>query len=254
MLTVIIPALNEEKNLARLLPHLQAVCPQAEVIVADGGSRDDTQGVVSRFPRVRLVPSERGRAKQMNAGARAARGDVLLFLHADTLLPPGTQAAVREALAPPEVVCGRFDVRFDNPRPIFRTIAAMMNLRSRLGGIFTGDQAIFVSRQIFEAGGGYPDIPLMEDVELSRRLKRQGRRACLRLQAQTSTRKWDRGGILRTIVLMWMLRLLYFVGVKPDRLHGWYYAGGTDAVGTPGPAAGAGDPASRRERKGGAGL
>ena len=177
-----------------------------------------------------------------------------LGLRADPLLRGGREAAVREALAAPEVVCGRFDVRFDNPRPTFRTIAAMMNLRSRLSGIFTGDQAIFVSRQIFEALGGYPDIPLMEDVELSRRLKRQGRRACLRLQVQTSTRKWERGGILRTIVLMWMLRLLYFVGVKPDRLHGWYYAGGTDAAGTPGPAAGAGDPASRRDRKGGAGL
>lgn len=254
MLSIIIPTLNEAERLQELLLHLQARCPGADVIVVDGGSWDCSRDLVQRFPRVRFVASAQGRAKQMNAGARAARGDILLFLHADTLLPPGTQAAVREALAAPEVVCGRFDVRFDNPRPIFRTIAAMMNLRSRLSGIFTGDQAIFVSRQIFEALGGYPDIPLMEDVELSRRLKRQGRRACLRLQVQTSTRKWERGGILRTIVLMWMLRLFYFVGVKPDRLHGWYYAGGTDAVGTPGPAAGAGDPASRRERKGGAGL
>jgi rSAM/selenodomain-associated transferase 2 len=245
LLTIIIPALNEAKNLARLLPHLQAVCPQAEVIVADGGSRDDTQGVVRRFPRARLIPSERGRARQMNAGTRAARGDVLLFLHADTLLPPGTQAAISEALAAPEVVYGRFDVRFDNPRPIFRTIAAMMNLRSRLSGIFTGDQAIFVRRQLFEVLGGYPEIPLMEDVELSRLLKRKGRRACLRLEVRTSARKWETDGILRTILLMWTLRFLYFVGVNPHRLHTWYYGTGRDRDGSRGSLVTPGDHALR---------
>lgn len=254
MLSIIIPTLNEGSNLTRLLPHVLATCPQTEVIVVDGGSSDDTREVASRFPRVRLLTSALGRAKQMNAGAWVARGDVLLFLHADTLLPPGTQAAIREALLDPGIVCGRFDVRFDNPRPIFRMIAAMMNLRSRLSGIFTGDQAIFVRRQAFEALGGYPDIPLMEDVELSRLLKRKGRRACLRLEVKTSARKWERDGILRTILLMWALRFLYLVGVKPDRLHGWYYGGGTDAVGTPGPAAGVGGPASRRDRRGGTGL
>jgi rSAM/selenodomain-associated transferase 2 len=231
MLSIIIPTLNEGGNLARLLPHALATCPQSEIIVVDGGSSDDTREMASRFPRVCFITSVPGRARQMNAGARAARGDVLLFLHADTFLPPGTQAAIREALADPGVVCGRFDVRFDNPRPVFRMIAGLMNLRSRLSGIFTGDQAIFVRRAIFVALGGYPEIPLMEDVEFSRRLKGQGRRACLRLQVETSARKWERGGVLRTILLLWTLRLLYFVGVKPDRLHGWYYQGCADAVG-----------------------
>ena len=247
MLTIIIPALNEARNLARLLPHLQAVCPQAEVIVTDGGSRDDTQGVVSRFPRVRLVLSERGRARQMNAGARVARGDVFLFLHADTFLPPGTQVAIRKALADPGVVCGRFDVRFDNPRPIFRMIATMMNLRSRLSGIFTGDQAIFVKRQVFEVLGGYPEISLMEDVELSRLLKRKGRAMCLHLEVGTSARRWERDGILRTILLMWTLRLLYFVGVNPHRLHRWYYGNGTDTAGPHGSLVALGD--QRRGRR-----
>ncbi len=246
MLSIIIPALNEAENLARLLPHLQAVCPQAEVIVVDGGSGDDTQEVVRRFPRVKYVVSEQGRATQMNAGARKARGEVLLFLHADTLLPPGAQMAVRKALTDPGVVYGRFNVRFDSHRPIFRIIAGMMDLRSRLSGIFTGDQAIFVRRAIFEALGGYPDIPLMEDVELTRRLKLVARRACLRLPVITSARKWERDGILRTILLMWRLRLFYYVGVKPARLHGWYYQRGPRTVGAPAPAMGAGDPASRR--------
>lgn len=254
MLSIIIPTLNEGSNLTRLLPHVLAGCPQAEVIVVDGGSSDDTRKVASRFPRVRLLTSAPGRAKQMNAGARAARGDVLLFLHADTFLPPGIEAAIRQALADPGIVGGRFDVRFDNPRPIFRTIAAMMNLRSRLSGICTGDQAIFVRRQVFAALGGYPDIPLMEDVELSRLLKRKGRRASLRLEVKTSARKWERDGVVRTILLMWGLRFLYFIGVTPGRLHGWYYGGGTEAVGSPGPAAGVGGPASRRDGRGGTGL
>jgi rSAM/selenodomain-associated transferase 2 len=159
----------------------------------------------------------------MNAGAQAAQGDVLLFLHADTVLPPGTQAAVREALADPGVVGGRFDVRFDCERPIFRIIAALMNLRSRLSGISTGDQAIFVRRHAFATMGGYPDIPLMEDIEFTRRLKRQGRLACLGAQVITSSRKWDREGVLRTILLMWILRFLYFVGADPAWLHAIYY-------------------------------
>lgn len=223
MLTIIIPTLNEGRTLTRLLPHVIATCPQAEIIVVDGGSSDDTPEVASRFPRVRFVASARGRAEQMNAGAQAAQGDVLLFLHADTFLPPGAQAAIRAALPDPEVVGGHFDVRFDSERPIFRMIAALMNLRSRLSGICTGDQAIFVRRQVFETMGGYPEIPLMEDVECTRRLKRQGRLACLRSQVTTSARKWEREGILRTIVLMWTLRFLYFVGVSPARLHRWYY-------------------------------
>jgi rSAM/selenodomain-associated transferase 2 len=189
----------------------------------DGSSTDATAAIAARFPQVRLLASPRGRARQMNAGARAARGDVLLFLHADTLLPDDALAAVEAAVGDPGVVAGRFDVRFDNPRPVFRMIAWFMNQRSRWSGISTGDQAIFVRREVFEALGGYPDMALMEDVELCRRLKRRGRLAALRLRVTTSARKWEREGAVRTILLMWALRLLHMAGVPPARLHRWYY-------------------------------
>lgn len=189
----------------------------------DGGSTDATTAVAARFPRIRLLVSPRGRARQMNTGARAAHGDVFLFLHADTLLPDGALAAVEAAVRDPGVVGGRFDVSFDNPRTVFRMIAWFMNRRSRWSGISTGDQAIFVRRPAFEALGGYPEMPLMEDVELCRRLKRLGRLVSLRLAVRTQARKWERDGAVRTILLMWALRFLYMVGVPPARLHRWYY-------------------------------
>jgi rSAM/selenodomain-associated transferase 2 len=223
MLSIVVPVLDEGENLERLLPHLRCRCPDAEVIVVDGGSADRTTVVARAWPHARYLASERGRARQMNAGARAARGDVLLFLHADTLLPAGAAAAIARALADPAVVGGRFDASFASPHPAFRLIATFMNWRSRLTGIATGDQAIFVRRDVFEALDGYPDIPLMEDVELSARLKRRGRIHCLRLRVITSARKWEQEGILRTVVLMWTLRLLHFLRVHPARLHRWYY-------------------------------
>jgi rSAM/selenodomain-associated transferase 2 len=222
-LAIVIPALNEAANLSRLLPALARDCPGAEVVVVDGGSGDDTATVVARQPGPRLLPSARGRAVQMNHGARATGGDTLLFLHADTRLPDGAARAIEQALAEPGVVGGRFDVRFDNDRPLFQIIAWFMNTRSRASGICTGDQAIFVRRADFEAIGGYPDIPLMEDIELSRRLKRRGTLCALRLRVTTSARKWEREGPLRTIGLMWALRFLHFCGVAPARLHRWYY-------------------------------
>jgi rSAM/selenodomain-associated transferase 2 len=223
MLSIVVPVLDEAENLERLLPHLRDRCADAEVIVVDGGSQDRTALVARAWPHVRWLASERGRARQMNAGARAAHGDAFLFLHADTLLPAGADAATMHALTDPAVVGGRFDVSFANPRAAFRVIAAFMNWRSRLTGIATGDQAIFVRRAVFEALGGYADIPLMEDVELSVRLKRRGRLLCLPLRVTTSARKWEREGILRTVVLMWTLRFLYFLRVDPARLHRWYY-------------------------------
>ena len=222
-LAIVIPALNEAANLSRLLPDLARGCPGADIVVVDGGGGDDTAAVVARLPGPRLLESARGRAVQMNHGARAAGGDTLLFLHADTRLPDGAARAIEQALAEPGVVGGRFDVRFDNERPLFRVIAWFMNTRSRASGICTGDQAIFVRRADFEAVGGYPDIPLMEDIELSRRLKRRGRLRALRLRVTTSARKWEREGPLRTIGLMWALRFLHFCGVAPARLHRWYY-------------------------------
>ena len=222
-LSVVIPALDEAANLTRLLPDLERACPGAEVLVVDGGSRDGTAAVVAGRPGARLLAGARGRARQMNAGARAAAGDVLLFLHADTRLPDGAASAIEGALVDPSVVGGRFDVRFDSSRHLMKMVAWFMNARSRATSICTGDQAIFVRRSAFEAVGGYPDIPLMEDIELSRRLKARGRLAALRARVTTSARKWEREGPLRTIGLMWTLRLLHFLGVAPARLHRWYY-------------------------------
>jgi rSAM/selenodomain-associated transferase 2 len=193
------------------------------MILVDGGSDDGTMQAAARFPDLRALTGPRGRARQMNTGAREARGDVILFLHADTRLPDGALEAVSAALDDQRVIGGRFDVRFDSPRLVFRMIASFMNLRSRLSGLSTGDQAIFVRRSVFESIGGYPDIPLMEDIELCRRLKRHGRLAAIRSRVTTSARKWEREGALRTMALMWALRFLYMVGVPPTRLHRWYY-------------------------------
>jgi rSAM/selenodomain-associated transferase 2 len=235
-LSIVIPVLDEARHLEILLPELAQTCAAAEVVVADGGSTDGSVEIAARGPGTRVVASERGRARQMNAAAAVATGEVLLFLHADTRLPPGGAEAVRQAVADPSVAYGRFDVRFDSPQPAFRLIAALMNVRSRLTGICTGDQAIFVRRAAFERLGGYAEIALMEDVELTRRLRRVGRLAALGLRVTTSARRWQRDGVARTVVLMWALRFLYFCGVGPDRLHRWYYgtAGGAASRGRPG--------------------
>ncbi len=231
-LSIVIPVLDEASRLEALLAELARDCAGVEVVVADGGSRDGSVEIAGQARGVGLVSSDRGRARQMNAGAAAATGEILLFLHADTRLPPGAVEAVRRALVDPSVVYGRFDVRFDRPGPAFRLIAWLMNLRSRLTGICTGDQAVFVRRAAFERLAGYPDIALMEDVELTRRLKRIGGFAPLGLRVTTSARRWEQHGVARTVVLMWTLRVLHFCGVGPDRLHRWYY--GVPAGGAPG--------------------
>ena len=217
MLSIVVPVLNEaagiEAALAALAP-LRAL--GHELIVVDGGSSDGTAALAAgRADRLLVVG--RGRARQMNAGAAVARGDALLFLHADTRLPEAAAEAIRGALHG-AAAWGRFDVRIAGRSPLFPLIATLMNWRSRVTGIATGDQAIFVRRAAFDAVGGFPDQPLMEDIELSRRLRRVGRPACLRLRVVTSGRRWERCGVWRTTWLMWRLRLLYWLGTPAERL------------------------------------
>jgi rSAM/selenodomain-associated transferase 2 len=222
-LSVIMPVLDEAGYIGAAVADVAARCPGAEVLVVDGGSRDGATEIAAQHPGVRVLASPPGRARQMNAGARVASGTSLLFLHADTRLPPGAGELVARALARRDAVAGRFDVGFDSSRRVLRMVAFFMNVRSRWSRICTGDQAIFVRRDAFEALGGFPDIPLMEDVELTRRLKRVGRIVCVRARVVTAARKWEREGAWRTIVLMWRLRLLYALGADPARLHRMYY-------------------------------
>jgi rSAM/selenodomain-associated transferase 2 len=218
VLSIIVPVLNEAGLIAEVL---QALAPlrarDVEVIAVDGGSQDDT--VAQAGPHAdRVMTAPRGRGSQMNAGAAAARGTVLLFLHADTRLPDNADYLIIDGLARSARAWGRFDVTIAGRSPLLRVVAALMNWRSRLTGIATGDQAIFVTSAAFAAAGGFLDIPLMEDIVLSRRLKRQGRPLCLRKRVITSGRRWEQHGVLRVILTMWRLRLAFFLGAAPEAL------------------------------------
>ena len=223
-LSIIIPVLNEPAVIGAALNALAPFRARgAEVIVVDGGSADDTAARATPLAD-RVISSARGRAIQMNAGAAGAGGDVLLFLHADTRLPPGADALIGEGLAHAQRAWGRFDVTIDGRHPLLPLVARLMNARSRLTGIATGDQAMFVTRDVFSAAGGFPAIALMEDIALSARLKRISAPLCLRARVTTSGRRWESHGVLRTILLMWRLRLAYFFGAKPEELAGRYDA------------------------------
>ncbi len=213
--------LNEERAIARTLEALSEGAHGAEIIVVDGGSAD--RSVAEARPRCTAVLSaSRGRARQMNAGAAAAHGDVLAFVHADTIVPPSFARDIEAALADAAVVGGRFDVRLDDPAPLLRLIGWLISMRSRLSRTGTGDQALFVRREIFEQLGGYRDIELCEDLDLARRLKRAGRVACLRLCVVTSARRWRQGGVLATVLRMWLVRAAFLMGVPPARLARLY--------------------------------
>lgn len=218
MLSIIIPCLNEAEGIERTLTALAPLRGRgAEVIVVDGGSADGTVDCAAPFADT-ILTAPPGRASQMNAGAHRARGEILLFLHADTLLPEAADGLVIDGLKRARRSWGRFDVRIDGRHPLLRAVERLMNARSRLTGIATGDQAIFVTRTLFAAAGGFPDIPLMEDIELSKRLKRFGSPLCLNHCIVTSGRRWEKRGVLRTILLMWGLRLAYWLGADPRRL------------------------------------
>lgn len=213
-LSIIVPMLNEEAGIAAALAALRDL--DGEIVAVDGGSRDKTLEYARPYA-AQLLSSPRGRARQMNAGAAAAQGEILLFLHADTTLPTNAAQAITEAIEQ-GAIWGRFDVRIAGNSAWFPLIAALMNLRSRLTGIATGDQAIFVRRSSFEQIGGFPDIPLMEDIVISQRLKQLARPACLRQKVTTAGRRWEKHGILRTILSMWWLRLRFFCGADPKNL------------------------------------
>jgi len=219
-ISVVCPVLNEEKTIGAAFEALLPLKPD-ELIVVDGGSSDGTREICRKWG-VEILTAPRGRAAQMNCGAARASGDVLLFLHADTRLPPTAFSDIRRALRDPRCVGGRFDVRLDGDHWMLRVIGAMISLRSRLSKVGTGDQGIFVRRAVFEEMGGFQEIPLMEDIAFCRALKRVGLVACLRSKVITSARRWELDGVWRTLFRMWTLKSLYLLGVSPQRLKQFY--------------------------------
>lgn len=222
-ISIIIPALNEETALSQNLPQLQIYRDHGhEIILVDGGSHDQSLRVAR--PLVdRYIQTVKGRAHQMNEGADVAKNDILLFLHADTGLPDSADKLILNALDSTQHLWGRFNVRFNNEKFVFKVISSAMNVRSAMSGIATGDQAIFVNKNIFEDVGLFDRIPLMEDIALSKKLLKQSRPYCLKETVRTSSRRWEKHGVYRTIFLMWRLRLAYFLGVRPEKLADQYY-------------------------------
>jgi rSAM/selenodomain-associated transferase 2 len=222
-ISIIIPTLNEQGCIAQTLKPLQQFRDYGhEIILSDGGSRDHTVSIAK--PMIdHLANSPAGRAIQMNRGADMATGDILWFLHADTTVPPGANIAIIDCFTDKPNVWGRFDVRLSGSHPAFRVIEFMINLRSRISGMATGDQGIFMLRYAFDQVGGFSEIPLMEDIAMSQRLKRLKPPVCISQKLITSSRRWEQNGIIKTVLLMWWLRLAYFFGVKPKHLANRYY-------------------------------
>jgi rSAM/selenodomain-associated transferase 2 len=223
MLSIIVPVLNEAKIIQRQLEDLQVYREQgAELIVVDGGSEDQTAHL-AKFLADRVIVSEPGRATQMNRGAEIATGKVLLFLHIDTDLPDNSFVELQQILLSNHFNWGWFDVRLSNAGIAYQVVASCMNIRARLTWICTGDQSLLVSRQLFRKIRGFPEIPLMEDVAISKLLRRVAQPWICKEPVVASVRRWEQKGLVRTVLLMWKLRLLYFAGVNPDRLVTRYY-------------------------------
>jgi rSAM/selenodomain-associated transferase 2 len=221
--SIIIPTLNEQQTIASCLHALQPLRDKAEIIIVDATEGQPIANGSDADMADRIVSSAKGRARQMNAGANHAGGDILIFLHADTYLPENALTLIEQHLGSKQ--WGRFDIRLSGEHFMFKVIACMMNWRSRLTGIATGDQTIFVTRKAFETVGQYPDIALMEDIALSKALKKLGPPACLKARVASSGRRWEHFGIYRTILLMWTLRLRYFFGADPQQLAEHYSRG-----------------------------
>lgn len=220
-ISIIIPVLNEEQSLSEALSRLQSIRQSGhELIIVDGGSHDHSLAI-AQDKADSVIVSSAGRALQMNVGAAVATGDIYLFLHADTELPE-TTARLISSLRQRKNLWGRFDIRLSASKTIFRLIEYLVNLRSRLTSIATGDQAIFVERELFNKVGGFPEIALMEDVAFCKLLKKISRPVCLKQKVITSSRRWEQNGVVKTVLLMWKLRLYYFFGVSPEKLSQLY--------------------------------
>jgi rSAM/selenodomain-associated transferase 2 len=217
-ISIIIPVLNEADSIGQLLCALQPYRDRGhEVIVVDGGSEDDTV-VIAKSLADTVLQTSAGRAQQMNVGSKKAKGEVLWFLHADSELPGRADELIINAVTTGTSTWGRFDVRLSGRQKLLRVVEKMMNLRSRLTGIATGDQGIFISRKLFEQAGGYPDQKIMEDIALCKELKKYQSPVSLREKMVTSSRRWEKKGVVRTILLMWTLRTAYYFGVPADKL------------------------------------
>lgn len=221
-ISIIIPVFKEAQALQANLPLLQPLREAGHEVIVVDGSQDEASATLSRQWVDVWLDSAPGRAHQMNAGAGVATGDIYLFLHIDTRLPTDAIALIEQGFKSPHTLWGRFDVRLSGDRSAFRVIEFMINLRSRISGVATGDQVIFIRRSVFNDIDGFPEMPLLEDVAISKILRRLSRPLCLRSKVITSSRRWEVHGVGRTVVLMWWIRLLYFFGVSPQTLHGMY--------------------------------
>jgi len=213
--------LNEERAIGATLAAIRAAAAEAEIIVVDGGSTDRSVEIARDSCHL-ILPAFRGRARQMNAGAAAARGHAIVFVHADTTVPRTFARDIEAALADPATVGGHFDLVLDDPSIAYRILGKLISFRSRIMRSATGDQAIFVRRETFQRIGGFADIELCEDVDFARRLRRSGRVACLRSTVTTSARRWRRDGLLRTVLRMWLIKSLFLLGVPPHWLKRHY--------------------------------
>ncbi len=220
--SIIIPVLNEAQGIRRVLSALQHLRPDCEIIVVDGGSTDNTVTIAGALADT-VLRSAKGRARQMNLGSNKANGEILIFLHADTLLPDKALQEIDKAVV--DKHWGRFDIQLQGRHFMLKVIAFMMNWRSRATAIATGDQVIFVTKEAFIKVGGFPEIALMEDIALSQKLKALGSPACLKPKVISSGRRWEQFGVVRTILLMWSLRWRYFFGEKPEILADLYSGG-----------------------------
>jgi rSAM/selenodomain-associated transferase 2 len=220
MISIIIPILNESKNLNQQSFAFRQLATKAELIFIDGGSQDSSRDIAAKLGRV--ITSPKGRSVQMNAGAKAASGDILLFLHADSMIKPEVLVAVERLMSDKRIAGGCLDQRIDSPRRIFRFIEGFGNLRSRLTGVYYGDQAIFVRKAVFEAMGGFPEVPVMEDVLFTKKLRRQGRTVVLPLAVLVSARRWEKMGIIRTCLFYSWLNILFWTGVPLTKIRAIY--------------------------------